>query len=252
MNITTLFILLLLSLTKFQDLEESVINSPTISSDFQMPVEKAYSFDVSSIYQDIMVGQVSDNLWVLANKDFPLPKDFEPRVAVLARVKQKYGNTRVSEVIHKDLVAMFEAAKADGIGLVLSSGYRDYSFQASLFQQEVNKVGEEEANLWVARPGESEHQTGLAVDITTEAVDLKLTQDFDKTDAFRWLRANAWRFGFILRYPDGLTQTTGYSYEPWHYRYLGHPEAARYIWENDLTLEGFMEAIKAQVKRGSK
>lgn len=201
---------------------------------------------VAAIKAAVDKGQVAGNLWVLANKEQPLGKAFVPKDIVHAAVKQKYGNTTVPRVLNEALVALFEAAKADGIELVLSSGYRDYGFQASLYQQQVKKVGAKEANRWVAKPGESEHQTGLAVDITAESVGLKLTQDFEKTAEFEWLMQHAPDYGFILRYPQDKESETGYSYEPWHWRYLGHPEAARFIHDQELTLEAFMTALAAR------
>ena len=200
--------------------------------------------DVSKLYKQIQKGADPSNLWVLANKENPLPKNFAPLKIVKATVKQKYGNTTVPKVTNEALKAMFDAALKDNVELVLSSGYRNYGFQASLYQQQVNKVGAKEANRWVAKPGESEHQTGLAVDITSSEVDLKLTQDFEKTEAFEWLNEHAADFGFILRYPSGKEEETGYSYEPWHYRYVGDPKAARYIQESSITLEAFMKAVK--------
>lgn len=201
---------------------------------------------VAAIVTEVGRGQVAGNLWVLANKEQPLGKAFVPKDIVHAAVKQKYGNTTVSRALNEALVALFEAAKADGIELVLSSGYRDYGFQASLYQQQVKKVGAKEANRWVAKPGESEHQTGLAVDITAESVGLKLTQDFEQTEEFEWLKQHAPDYGFILRYPQDKESETGYSYEPWHWRYLGHPEAARFIHDKTITLEAFMTALAAR------
>ncbi len=216
------------------------------SKDDGLSVKLNETLDAKLIIDALEKGAVADNKWVLANKQNPLPKGFAPKDIIKAKVKQKYGNTTVSKVMHSDLVALFEAASKDGIVLVLSSGYRDYGFQASLYQQQVKKVGEKEANRWVAKPGESEHQTGLAVDITSREVELKLTQEFEQTKAFEWLSAHAADFGFILRYPKGKEDETGYSYEPWHYRYLGDPKAARYIQENGVTLEAFIKELKTQ------
>ncbi|MCK8060023.1 M15 family metallopeptidase [Fusibacter sp. A2] len=137
---------------------------------------------------------------------------------------------------------MFEDARKAGHILYLSSGYRDYDFQESLFSQGVRKNGYAYTNRFIAVPGQSEHQTGLAVDITAKSVSLGLTATFDGTKEYEWLMEHAYEYGFILRYPEGKEAITGYGYEPWHYRYVGSATIARYIMEEEITLEEYLKS----------
>lgn len=189
------------------------------------------------------VSKPSDPL-ALVNKGVHLPSDFKPARVELARVKQKYGNTYVSATIHPDLINLFDAAKKAGYTLILSSGYRDYQFQEALFTAQVRAKGFEAANQLVALPGQSEHQLGLAVDITSQSVSMGLSTSFDQTKEFKWLSDNAHLYGFILRYPKGFETKTGYQYEPWHYRHVGSSTVATQIKENNWTLEMYIEALK--------
>src|SRR5690606_19679945 len=119
------------------------------------------------------------------------------------------------------LVAMFAAAKAEGAGeMRIQSAYRSYDAQVGAYSYHVNRLGQERADIASARPGHSEHQTGLTADISAGSSCI-LEACFASTAQGAWLAKNAHRFGFILRYPDGLTDITGYAFEPWHYRYVG-------------------------------
>ena len=124
---------------------------------------------------------------------------------------------------------MVEDAKKSNIDLVLYSAYRTYEKQASLWNNPFSFD-----NMYLAVPGYSEHHTGLAVDVSTLGDGLTK----EKTAAYIYLKENAHRFGFILRYPEGKEKITGYSYEPWHFRYVG--EIAEFIYENNLTLEEYV------------
>ena len=115
--------------------------------------------------------------------------------------------------------------------------------QKSVFDAEVNKVGYEKAVQAVAVPGNSEHQTGLSMDISSESAQFALTEQFGETAEGKWLANNAHRFGFILRYPKGKEGITGYQYESWHYRYVG-VKAATEIYENQLTLEEYFKVVE--------
>lgn len=192
---------------------------------------------------DFSIEQTPENLFLLANKQYPLGGNFKPKEIILATVRQKYGNTLLPATTNQAAMTLFNAAKNEGIHLVLSSGYRDYGFQKALYDQQVKKVGSLEANRWVAKPGESEHQTGLAIDITCDAVGLRLTEAFEDTAEFEWLRSNAADYGFILRYPKGKESETGYGYEPWHFRYIGDSEIANYIWLKDLSYEAYLSDV---------
>lgn len=124
------------------------------------------------------------------------------------------------------LAQLFAAAPAGGGGLRVISGYRSYQTQAETYASWVRGYGQASADATSARPGHSEHQTGLAVDLDTTRGECYLDACFAATTEGRWVARNAFRFGFVLSYPDGYRDRTGYTYEPWHIRYVG-PQAAR-------------------------
>ena len=114
-----------------------------------------------------------------------------------------------------------KAAKAAGVNVMPISGYRSFSEQASLYDSYVRQYGQATADTFAARPGYSEHQTGLAMDIGNASGTCALQACFANTPAGRWAAEHGWEYGFIIRYPAGAEATTGYTYEPWHLRYVG-------------------------------
>ena len=155
---------------------------------------------------------------IVVNKTYSLPKDYDPKV---------------NKDALKALKLMQADAKALGLDLSLISGYRSYNTQKKLYNKYVKKDGEEVANTYSAKPGRSEHQTGLAFDIGS------VDRSFANTSEAKWIEENAHLYGFIVRYPDNKTDITGYIYEPWHVRYLGE-ETAKKVWESGLTLEEYL------------
>lgn len=141
------------------------------------------------------------------------------------------------------LEELFRQAAAEGIELAGVSGYRSYQRQEAIFNYRARERGEEVANRTSARPGQSEHQTGLAMDVSSASVGYALIEDFGNTKEGLWLAENAPRFGFIIRYPKGKEHLTGYSYEPWHIRYVG-VEAAQEIAARGLILEEYLAGIQ--------
>lgn len=136
---------------------------------------------------------------------------------------------------------MFQAAAKAGHDLDMTSGFRDRAVQQSLYDNYVGELGQEGADATSARPGYSEHQTGLAADISAAGEGCALEACFATTEAGKWLAENSWKYGFILRYPQGETPTTGYEFEPWHFRYIG-PEAAKAYKESGAkTYEAFLQ-----------
>lgn len=135
---------------------------------------------------------------------------------------------------------LLAGARAAGVGMVSVSGYRSYDTQASLYASYVNQYGQATADTISARPGYSEHQTGLAVDIGNPNGACGLQECFAGTPAGTWAAQNAWRYGFIIRYPQGQTSVTGYSYEPWHLRYVGATIASEMRTHGIRTLEHYM------------
>lgn len=142
------------------------------------------------------------------------------------------------------LEALFAGAQADGITLYATSGFRSYSTQKAIFERKLETMSEKAANASVAKPGYSEHQTGLAMDVEgLSSLGSGLVEDFGETPEGMWLAAHAHEYGFILRYPKGKTSITGYIYEPWHIRYVGG-EAAEEIYAQALTLEEYILKVR--------
>ncbi|WP_102348516.1 M15 family metallopeptidase [Bacillus sp. Marseille-P3661] len=189
-----------------------------------------------------------DNIMAVVNKNYLLPSSYEPTDLVIPNIPfyfeedipKRYIRAEAAQAIEK----LFNKAKEDGIPLLAASGYRSFERQSGLFNAKAAVVGVEEANTVVAFPGESEHQTGLAMDVTTSEQNFQLEEEFGTTVEGEWLQENAHLFGFIIRYPKGKELITGYKYEPWHIRYVGL-EAATEIFENNLTLEEFVEKYNA-------
>ena len=188
----------------------------------------------------------------LVNAANPLPDDFEPETSNIAGYEHRPFDMRAADWLEK----MLHDAEQDGCKLYLVSGYRSIGRQRALFQiktEELMQQGlaaqqaEQEAARWVARPGTSEHNLGLAADIVSAdwyTTHNDLTEDFEQTPAFAWLKANCAEYGFILRYPKEKEAVTGISYEPWHYRYVGQ-EAAKQIMLTGITLEEYLQANPA-------
>lgn len=162
---------------------------------------------------------------LVANKKYPLPQDYNP------------GENKEARAAFEQMAT---DAKALGFDLVAFSGFRSYEYQTTLYNNYVNRDGKEAADRYSARPGHSEHQTGLAFDIGENSQqDLWLTAEFGETPAGQWLADNAHRYGFILRYPEGKEEVTGFMYESWHFRYLG-VEKATDVKKTGLTLEEYL------------
>jgi zinc D-Ala-D-Ala carboxypeptidase len=179
------------------------------------------------------------SMWVVVNKQRPLSQiDYTPvdlRRADVPAVFEPQLRAEAADAVER-LVA---AASADGVALQSQSAFRSHETQRRVYAGWVAKLGQTAADLTSARPGHSEHQTGLAIDFSAVPANCSLDQCFAETAQGRWLAANAWRFGFHLRYPDGATAITGYEFEPWHYRYVG-VELATELHETGIrTLEEF-------------
>lgn len=177
-----------------------------------------------------------DDVLVLVNKYHKLDKDYEP--SDLTTINSKYQWYGRSNQLRKDasiaFESMCEAAKEDNIYIYAGSGYRSYNTQLYLYNTYVARDGFAEAETYSARAGYSEHQTGLAMDIANK------TSFISKGDEeYTWLVNNSYKYGFILRYPEGKENITGYMYEEWHYRYVGK-ETAKEIYEANLTYEEYL------------
>lgn len=215
-----------------------------------LSISPGEGFDPEQISADpgkvIVVNNPNDFL-VLANKNHTLPDGFEPDDLTAPNVRFPFTEDLPKRYIRKDaakaLEQLFKKAESDGHILYGQSGYRSYERQAEVFNGHTSRLGKKEAKRVSAVPGQSEHQTGLAMDVTAASVDFELTQAFGDTKEGQWLKENAHEFGFIIRYEKGKEEITGYDYEPWHLRYVDK-EVAKVIKENDLTLEEYLGAYE--------
>lgn len=184
-----------------------------------------------------------ESILALANKSNYLGEDYIPEDLVTVEVSTVLESPEVNQMREEAsdaLTTMFNAAEEDDIILYARSGYRSYNTQISLYNNYKEAHGEEAADRFSARPGASEHQTGLAMDVTSESAGYELTEDFRDTEEGAWVRENAHKFGFIIRYPEDMEDITGYMFEPWHLRYLGE-EVATDVYESGLTYEEYIK-----------
>lgn len=175
----------------------------------------------------------------LVNKVSLLDEKFVPNDLVKIKVK-KTSSTAIEmrQVASDALDTMFTDAKEQGITLYAHSGYRSYRTQNIMYYNRLESNGGKDDGV-VAYPGSSDHQTGLGIDVISKAwIGKRFNADFAKTEEAQWMAENCWRYGFIIRYPEGKEEITEIIYEPWHLRYVG-VEAARYMTLNGLTLEEF-------------
>lgn len=178
--------------------------------------------------------------WLVVNKPRPLsPLGFVPGDLVYPDVT--YVNRQPMRQQTADaLVAMFDAGRAEaGLAFSVQSAYRSYDSQVRVYDDDVQRNGQAYADTDTARPGHSEHQTGLAVDISAVPAKCSLDACFAQTPQGAWLAENAYRFGFLLRYPADKVAITGFTFEPWHFRFVGVPLATHLHEVGVSTLEEF-------------
>lgn len=182
------------------------------------------------------------SITVFVNKEYALPKDYKPSELVTPNI---YFNlisyderTQMRPEASEAIELLFQAAEKDGYLLSGVSGYRSYSRQKKIFTNNIVTKGKTHTLKYSAVPGTSEHQTGLAMDISCKSLRYNLLSTFAETPEGKWVADNAHRFGYIIRYAKGKADITGYAYEPWHIRYVGK-DLATYLYENDLTLEEY-------------
>ncbi len=224
-------------------------NDAETESESETEAEIVEEIDITTSEQAVL-GEVRDSEdisfskdeWniMLVNKQHPIPEDYEFPLGTIS------GSMRCDERIIQPLLDMMKAAKADGVSLIICSPYRDRDRQTMLFNNKVNRYMDAGmsymdaynlASQAVTVPGSSEHQVGLAIDIITDNYS-SLDEGFGETPAGKWLAANSYKYGFILRYPAGKEAITSIEFEPWHFRYVG-VDAATIMAQNDICLEEF-------------
>jgi len=207
--------------------------SPTVTHD----VTATETRSVEDVLGDL------DALDVVVNKGRALPADFVPEDLVKPDIPCRGAHLLVRRDVAEALAEMNKAADAAvGKQIQLVSGYRSYADQEKTYANYVRKDGVEHADTYSARAGYSEHQTGLAVDLSTVRGKI---EKFGKTELGKWVAENSWRYGFIMRYTDENESETGYQSEPWHYRFIGKELAAEYHDSGATSLEEFLGAPAA-------
>ena len=172
--------------------------------------------------------------YILVNKYNYLNENYVPDNLTELTNCSVSGKLLVKEA-KDNLELMCNDIKKENLNLRVISSYRGFNYQKTLYDNYVLKDGKEKADTYSARPGFSEHQTGLVIDVDNGKTDFN---NFENTKEFEWMINNSYKYGFILRYPYGKENITGYSYESWHFRYVGK-EIAEYIFHNDLTLDEY-------------
>ncbi len=197
-----------------------------------------FFFPEDEFYQNIKIINNPNNLIVLVNKNNQLLRNYKPND--LEKINLEFANE--NKYLRKEAKIAFEKlakdAKQLGYRIVAVSAYRDYDYQNELFNYYVKEKGLDYALECSAKPGHSEHQTGLAVDVEGENKDY---DNFLDTKEFTWMKNNSYKYGFILRYPKGKEHITGFKFEPWHYRYVGI-KIAKEIYEKNITLEEYLKS----------
>lgn len=190
----------------------------------------------SNFYENIEPADTSKDTLIIVNKHYKLDDNFVPENLV-ATTTAGYGLLMRKDA-YDAFLTMLEAANKEGCGLFIISPYRSIADQRYIYNGYVSTDGVEKADTYSARPGHSEHNTGLAIDIGVKIYDD--LDAFENTPSFYWMQENAHKYGYILRYPKGKEYITGYIYEPWHYRYVG-VEAATTIHNENITFEEYYE-----------
>ena len=190
-------------------------------------------------YQNVKLVNNPNNYLVLINKNNQLNSNYIPSDLEDISVKYAYKNKKLRKKARIYFEKLCHDAYKLGFKIKAMSAYRDYNYQNKLFNHYVKEKGLEYALNCSAKPGHSEHQTGLAVDVEGSNMNY---DNFENSKEFDWMKKNAHKYGFILRYPKGKEHITGFKYEPWHYRYIGI-KLATYLYINNLTLEEYKKSI---------
>lgn len=201
---------------------------------FLFCIQKKENIVLSSFYTNTLESNNLTNDLILVNKKYYLKKDFVPDDLVTVSNEYSKKKVRISEKALKNYIKMIDDLRKEGLNVDLISGYRSYKYQKNLYDNYVKEDGVLKADTYSARPGHSEHQTGLAFDLGKKGTYLKET---DKE--YEWILKNAYKYGFIIRYKKEFESITGYMFEPWHLRYVG--KSSLDIYKKNITLEEYLK-----------
>ncbi len=216
----------------------TVLNSKSYNIKAYRPITRATSKD--NLSPSVTLPDNNSEILILVNKSNHLSKNYEPKDLRKVNSSSALEKAQLRDEAATALETMFKDAKKDGHDLFTRTGYRSYQTQENIFNNNVRKYGKEHAETFSANPGSSEHQAGLAVDLSSKGTNYILTQNFATLPEGKWVSNNSWKYGFIIRYPENKTHITKYIYEPWHIRYVGK-SAAKDIYESDITFEEYLD-----------
>lgn len=191
-----------------------------------------------TFYEDSTKADISKGMYTLVNKFYYLDENYIPDDLVNIYGTNARDSAKLVRVAYDNFIKMADAASKNGLTIKVTTGYRSYNFQATLYNNYVKIDGVKNADTYSARPGYSEHQLGYSADLTNK--NNASFSNFEYTDEYKWLKDNAHKYGFIMRYPKDKEYITGYMFESWHYRYVG-VDIATYIYENNITYEEYYE-----------
>ena len=203
-----------------KDLEKAPVNSISFDalSDGEYVTEKGYTLIIKN-----KTAYIDGN--VIANKTYGIPEDYQPEDPYHSVVGERC-NDCIDKKAMEAFLLMQSDAKALGLNIYIASGYRSYKYQVNLYDKYVSTSGKAGADTYSSRPGHSEHQTGMCFDLNS------IDDSFANTDEGKWVHENAYRYGFVIRFPKGAEKYTGYQYESWHLRYVG-TSLAKKLYQND-------------------
>ncbi len=217
--------------------EVPVAEAPPVEEPTEAPSEPLEQNGTANLKLDTLI---------LVNKQIALPAGYKPADLVTANIDFVESATGERKMLRKEAAQAIEklmtGAKAADIELKGTSAFRSYDYQVQLFNNYVARDGKEQAMKYSAPPGHSEHQTGLAIDVSSASVGYQLTQSLEQTKEGKWLADNAHTYGFIVRYQRAYEAETGYMYEPWHLRYIG-VEHATDVHKANVPLEHYLEQL---------
>ena len=213
--------------------EETYLKYLNTYSDTREMIEIVNTLRYKELFTDIVPTDMSKGDLILVNKYHILSSDYEPED--LVQIESDYGSGRLREKAYEAYKKLCDKAREEGYPLRVVSSYRSYAYQEGLYNKYLGRDSKENVDTYSARPGHSEHQTGMAIDVSLPGVSL---DDFGKTEAARWLNEHCMEYGFIVRYPKDKIGITGYIEEPWHIRYLG-VDIAKDVYAKGITYDEY-------------